>query len=84
MVYVDDIEKAQQCLQIAPTPLFPNIELREEKNDLYYFDSRTDGDMRWASPVQAWLELVLGGPREREAAEELETILRRGEGASLL
>ncbi len=82
-LYVDDLERARQCLEVTPGPLFPNVELLEEKNDLFYFDARQRGNTLWASPIQTWIELSLSGPREREAAEQLEAILRRGEGTTL-
>jgi hypothetical protein len=44
----------------------------ETTRNLVYFDLRADGNALWASPIQTWLELTHGGPREREAAEGLE------------
>lgn len=82
-LYVDDLERAGQCLEVTSGALFPNIELIEETNDLFYFDARFERNKLWASPIQTWIELSLSGPREREAAEQLESILRKGEGATL-
>ena len=82
-VYVEDLECARQCLEITPTPLFPNVELIEETSDMVYFDARSEGSILWSSPVQTWLELAHSGPRERAAADVLETILRKGEGSTL-
>ncbi len=82
-LYVDDLERAGQSLEVTPGALFPNVELIEEKNDIFYFDARLEGKTLWASPIQTWIELSLSGPREREAAEQLEAILRIGEGATL-
>lgn len=64
--------------------LFPNLQLIEEKSDVVYFDARQEGVARWASPIQAWLELSLGGPREREAAQSLEMALLKGQEDPLL
>lgn len=82
-VYVEDLECARQCLEITPTPLFPNVELIEETSDIVYFDARSEGSILWASPLQTWLELAHSGPRERTAADMLETILRKGQGSTL-
>ena len=83
-VYVDDLQRARQCLEITPTPLFPNVELIEEAGDTVYFDARAQGPILWASPIQTWLELAHAGPRERAAADVLESIFRKGEGATLV
>jgi hypothetical protein len=76
-LYVDDLEDACKLLKVRPTGVFPNIELFEEDGHTVYFDTRIDGDARWASPVQVWLELSVAGPREREAAEMLATELAK-------
>lgn len=82
-LYVDDLNEAGRCLEIVADSMFPNVELIEEKNDLVYFDARQDGNALWSSPIQTWLELSLDGPRERKAAEGLESVFLKGEGAKL-
>lgn len=82
-LYVDDLERASECLEVSIGPLFPNIELIEEQSVLFYFDARLQENIRWASPIQTWLELSHSGPREREAAQQLQPFLRKGEGAML-
>ena len=82
-LYVDDLNEAGKCLEIVADSLFPNVELIEEKNDLVYFDARQDGNALWSSPIQTWLELSLAGPRERQAAEALQSVFLKGEGAKL-
>jgi hypothetical protein len=79
-LYVDDFDSAINLLEIEPGPLFPNVELLEEPGDVVYFDARKDGDTLWASPIQTWLELSPGDPREQEAAKGLETLLLQGKG----
>ena len=77
-IYVDDLERATEVLGVRETSVFPNIQLMEEKNDLVYFDCRVNGDERWASPIQTWLELGNAGPREQQAAGELEQVILNG------
>ncbi len=83
-LYVDDIQRATSLLEIKESRVFPNVELIEEESDPFYFDARVEGAVRWASPIQTWLELALAGPREREAAQLLEIALAKGEADALL
>jgi hypothetical protein len=83
-LHVDDFEKAETRLQITPGRVFPNIELVEETDDLVYFDARSEETIRWASPLQTYLELSHSGPREKEAAQTLEFLLLKGEAIALL
>lgn len=81
-LYVNNLAAAADLVELRPTRVFPNIELTQNESDLVYFDARREGAEVWASPIQTWLELALGGPREREAVQTLETTLvkSRGEG----
>ena len=74
-LYVNDLNAATTCLQIRTGKAFANVELREDRKNAVYFDAREEGDRLWSSPVQAWLELATGGPREQEAADEIERAL---------
>jgi hypothetical protein len=78
--YVDDLSAASRKLQICPGKAFANIELHEYKKNAVYFDARLDGAKLWASPIQTWLELMDKGPREQEAATEIEQMLLRQHG----
>lgn len=82
-LYVDDFERAVELLEIESGPLFPNVELIEDRGDVVYFDTRKDADVLWASPLQTWLELSVGGPREREAAQVLEARFLQGKEEQL-
>lgn len=82
-LYVTNLSEAADLLEVRATRVFPNVALFEEKSDLVYFDARRDGSALWASPIQAWLELARGGPREQDAAQTLETALIQGRGADL-
>ena len=74
-LYVDDLNAATASLQIQAGKAFANIELLEDRKNVVYFDAREEGDRLWASPIQTWMELTTGGPREQEAAEEIERML---------
>lgn len=82
-LYVSDLDAAAEVVGMRETRAFPNIELIESKDDLTYFDARRQGNEVWASPIQTWLELATGGPREREAAQSLRVALAQGRGEEL-
>jgi hypothetical protein len=80
-LYVSNIKEAAQILEVNTTRLFPNVELVETAEETMYFDTRRRSDGWWASPIQVWLELVTGGPRERDAAQVLyEALLNQNTG----
>ena len=83
-LYVSSLDLAAERLEIKPTRVFPNIELIEDKNDLVYFDARQTNQESWASPIQTWIELASGLPRERGAAQTLEQALLQGRAKELL
>jgi hypothetical protein len=74
-LYVSNLNAATTRLQIRTGKAFANIELHEDRKNTVYFDAREDGGKLWASPIQTWLELAAGGPREQEAAEQIERTL---------
>jgi len=78
-IYVENLTRAIDLLMVKPTRLFPNVELVEDSSPVPYFDTRSEGPERWASPVQTWLELSLGEPRERVAALQLRSKLALSE-----
>ena len=82
-LYVSDLDAAADAIGMRETRVFPNIELIENQEDLTYFDARRREDGVWASPIQTWLELATGGPREREAAKLLRAALAQGRGEEL-
>jgi hypothetical protein len=49
---------------------FPNLELIEVADEPAYFDPREDGNVRWASPVQCFLELMAGDKRDQVTADQ--------------
>ncbi len=80
-LYVDDIAPLLQILEIKEGRTFANIELIEAEKNLPYFDLREEGDALWASPIQTWLELAQGGPRESEAASAMAESILKGRRA---
>ena len=56
---------------IQETATFPNLELIETDDDYVYFDARSETGVRYACPVQCYLELMTGDKRERETAEQV-------------
>ena len=70
-LYVSDIASVAEALEIHEGRGFANIELIENQKELVYFDARQENGIRWASPIQTWIELVQGGTRGREAAQSL-------------
>jgi hypothetical protein len=60
------------------TDRFPNVDLICTRDGPPYFEPVLDGGVAYASPVQAYLELMAGDKRLRETAEQVrEYILRR-------
>lgn len=62
-----------------PVPNFADVELIETDEAGYFFENEIDNSgMRWASPLQTWLELQAGDARQQDAARGLrEQILNR-------
>ncbi len=77
LVYVDRLAPFAEGDILAPTVAFPSVELIETSDVRVYFDVRDDGVTRWSSPLQTYLELTRGGPREQETAAELRRALLR-------
>ena len=64
--------------QAERTTRFPNLDLRWTRDASAYFDLLTDVDVPYASPVQAYLELMSGDKRQQETAEQIRAyVLRR-------
>jgi hypothetical protein len=77
LAYVTRLAPFIDSDMILPTVAFPSIELIETRDARVYFDARDDGVTRWSSPVQTYLELASGGPREQATAMDLRTALLR-------
>jgi hypothetical protein len=70
-VYCTEPEALLKRVGGTVTDRFPNVEIMEADESLFYFDARGKGGFRWASPVQVYLELMAGDKRDRETAEQV-------------
>jgi hypothetical protein len=76
-VYCPRLGPSLQQMGSRPDDRFPNLELIETEDDRVYFDSREERGFCWASPVQAYLELMAGDKRDQETAVQVrDRILR--------
>lgn len=79
-VYCPSPEVLIARLPVAESDRFPNLEIVPSGDESVFFDCRTDDQtgLRWASPVQSWLEMMRGDKRDQEMAEQIRSeILRR-------
>jgi hypothetical protein len=74
--YCTDLDKAVAGLggNLRATDRFANVTLLETREDFVYFDRRPG---LVASPIQSYLELVHGDPRERETADQVRQVILR-------
>lgn len=73
-IAVSSLALAQKLLGGTPESVsnFADVELIESDEPGYYFDNETDEfGMRWASPLQTWLELQAGDARQQDAAADV-------------
>lgn len=73
-VAVSNVLKAAQILEgvFEEIPNFADIELIETSEVGFYFQNQCDADgIRWASPLQAWIELNNGDGRQQDVAREI-------------
>jgi hypothetical protein len=54
--------------KVEVTSRFVDLELRQTDDPTVYFDTRIQNDLPYASPVQVFLECLVGDKRERETA----------------
>jgi len=76
-VYCPRLEMLLERLSGSQSDRFPNLELIETEDETVYFDARQEGEFWWASPVQVYLELMVGDKRDRETAEQVKSFLLR-------
>lgn len=79
-VYCGSIEAMVRIVGdvIQETSRFSNLELIETDDDYVYFDARSETGIRYACPVQTYLELMAGDKRERETAEQVKEAILAG------
>lgn len=56
---------------------FANLEVLETENEFVYLDVRREQCYPWASPVQVYLELMLGDKRDQKTAEQVKQVVLR-------
>ena len=74
-IYCPRLDMLLENLPGSRLDRFPNLEFLETPDETVYFDSQQDEEFRWASPVQAYLELMAGDKRDRETAEQVKSYL---------
>lgn len=77
-VYSPNPEALLKQIGGTSTERFPNIEIVEADESFVYFDAYQKNGFRWASPVQAYLELMSGDKRDRETAEQVRDLILNG------
>jgi hypothetical protein len=71
-VYCPDLDEIARLFPGADSDRFPNVEFLETMDETVFFDARGDS-LSWASPVQAYLELMQGDKRDRETALQVKS-----------
>ncbi len=74
-VYCPETDALAGRLKGDASSRFPNIELIWTEDEPVYFDARRDGNFRWASPIQVYLELMAGDKRDQETAEAVKSYI---------
>jgi hypothetical protein len=76
-VYADDVDTLVRELPIKPGERFANLEIRVPHGPTVYFDTeRDERGIRWASPVQTYLEMMQStDARLQDSATALRTTL---------
>lgn len=78
-VYCRDVDEvlAAWGKWTRPAERFVDLDLCETDAVWVYFDARREGSIKYASPVQTYLELASGDKRDKQAAEQVrERILK--------
>ena len=74
-LYCSDIQSVVGSLLnesvLEETERFVNVRISETSDDLVYFDIRYTDGIPWASPVQAYVELMAGDKGDRETATQV-------------
>ena len=80
-VYCPKVEMLLKRLPGSQSDRFPNLELLETEDEPVYFDARQEDGFWWASPLQVYMELMVGDKRDQETAEQLKTLILNNAGA---
>jgi hypothetical protein len=81
-VLVDDVKAVAALLEARheAIPAFAAIQLQECTEPGAYYGTVEHEAVRWASPLQTWLELRTGDARQREAANDVYRKIREQHG----
>lgn len=73
-IYIENIEKATNGIEFEETDRFADLELVEVREAPVYFDRRLDSadGIFFTSPLQTYLDLMIGGKREQDVARQIE------------
>jgi hypothetical protein len=74
-VYCTDLYRLLAGVEFKETTRFPNLEIVETVDRTVYFDTRFHKGFGWASPVQTYLELMVGGQREQDIATQVKPVI---------
>ena len=76
-VAVSRMDEAVQLLggEEEQVPNFADIELLETDEPGYFFQNKVDAGLRWASPLQTWIELKNGDARQLDAAMAVRNLI---------
>lgn len=74
-IYCPRVNLLLERLPGNQTDRFPNLELLETDDETVYFDARQEMDFWWASPVQVYLELMVGDKRDQETAVQVKSYI---------
>ena len=79
-VYCPKVEMLLEKLPGRQSDRFPNLELLETEDEPVYFDARQEDGFWWASPLQVYMELMVGDKRDQETAEQLKALILNDAG----
>jgi hypothetical protein len=79
-VYCPKVEMLLNRLPGSQSDRFPNLELLETEDEPVYFDARQEDGFWWASPLQVYMELMVGDKRDQETADQLKALILNNAG----
>lgn len=79
-VYCPEVEMLLERLPGSQSDRFPNLELLETEDEAVYFDARQEDGFWWASPLQVYMELMVGDKRDQETAGQLKALILNDAG----
>lgn len=79
-VYCPKVEMLLKRLPGSQSDRFPNLEILETEDEPVYFDARQEDGFWWASPLQVYMELMVGDKRDQETADQLKALILNDAG----